>query len=371
MYRFIVIVLIVVFFACRPDHVIKSNTKVYKDQAATQFFQRSSGWIASDGALSVPLSDGRTLWLMGDSHIDDYDETTGTIPLLFQVRNSALLQPASDWDWTNTQTLVGSSTGTKKSLFKEAKNDSVWLWPGNGIQIEDTVFIYCSELTRFGSGSLGFRNTGKEMWAKMKFPEVEVVDYQYLPDFRGVNFGVGFVAAEDKQHVYAFGQRLVPENAGSDVFVGRFRVEDPGAPWEYWDGDSWNTDIKKLSSVAQAAISPHVTKIGDTFLVMSTELSVGCDQGRTIFLSTGQKATGPFNEMRTLYTIDDTLQGHYPFFYSVAAHPQFLDERSSENLLVTYCINGYAPCFEPKNGRLNPNHYRPRAIRVSLGEILK
>jgi hypothetical protein len=370
MYRFIVIVLIVGLFACRPDQVIKSSTKVYKDQVATQFFQRTSGWIASDGALSVPLSDGRTLWLMGDSHIDDYDESTGTIPLLFQVRNAALLQPADDWDWTNTQTLIGSSTGIK-SLFKKTVNDSVWLWPGNGIQIEDTVFIYCSELTRFGSGPLGFRGTGKEMWAKMKFPELEVVGYQYLPDFKGINFGAGFIAAEDDIHVYAFGQKLIPENVETDVFVGRFRAENPGAAWEYWDGLSWNTDIERSSSVAQGAISPHVTKIGDTFLVMSTELSVGCDQGRTIFLSTGQKATGPFNEMKSLYTIDDTVRGHYPFFYSVAAHPQFSDQNSSENLLVTYCINGYAPCFESENGRLNPDHYRPRAIRVSLSEILK
>lgn len=370
MYRFIVIVLIVLFFACRPDHVVKSSTKVYKDQVATQFFHRTSGWIASDGALSVPLSDGRTLWLMGDSHIDDFDETTGTIPLLFQVRNAALLQPACDWDWTNTQTLIGSGAGIK-SLFKETKNDSVWLWPGNGIQIEDTVFIYCSELTKFGSGSLGFRSTGNEMWAKMKFPEMEVVGYQHLPDFEGINFGAGFIAADDKEHVYAFGQKLVPETAGSNVFVGRFQVENPDAPWEYWDGSAWNIDIKKLVPVAQAVISPHVTKIGETFLVLSTELSVGCDQGRTIFLSKGQKAAGPFDEMMALYTIDDTVRGHYPFFYSVAAHPQFSDENSSENLLVTYCINGYTPCFEPENGRLNPNHYRPRAIRLSLDENLK
>src|SRR5690606_33518827 len=49
---------------------------IYPDSTVIRFFQRTSGWIASDGALSVPLSDCRTLWLMGDSHIDDYDSVS-------------------------------------------------------------------------------------------------------------------------------------------------------------------------------------------------------------------------------------------------------------------------------------------------------
>src|SRR6266498_4512578 len=64
----------------------------YKDKEFTEFFRRTSGWTSGDGALSVPLSDGRVLWLFGDSHIDDFDPKTQTTPCLFQVRNAGLIQ---------------------------------------------------------------------------------------------------------------------------------------------------------------------------------------------------------------------------------------------------------------------------------------
>src|SRR5690349_19566905 len=52
-------------------------TAARKDSVFTELFRRTTGWTAGDGALSVPLSDGRVLWLFGDSHIDDLDPATG------------------------------------------------------------------------------------------------------------------------------------------------------------------------------------------------------------------------------------------------------------------------------------------------------
>src|SRR5207253_2298917 len=64
----------------------------YKDHEFTEAFRRTSGWIAGDGAISIPLSDGRVLWLFGDSHLDDMDPANGTMACLFQCRNAGLLQ---------------------------------------------------------------------------------------------------------------------------------------------------------------------------------------------------------------------------------------------------------------------------------------
>src|SRR3954452_14749643 len=81
-------------------------TQVHRDTEFTEFFRRTKGWTAGDGALSVPLADGRVLWLFGDSHIDDIDPATGTMPCLFQTRNAGMLQ---DTNTPNTaRTLVGS-----------------------------------------------------------------------------------------------------------------------------------------------------------------------------------------------------------------------------------------------------------------------
>lgn len=69
------------------------NAQSYKDSVFTNYFRLNPpGWIASDGALSTLLPDGRTMWMMGDSHIDQEVNSNGEIPCLFNARNSILIQ---------------------------------------------------------------------------------------------------------------------------------------------------------------------------------------------------------------------------------------------------------------------------------------
>lgn len=349
-------------WACPGESAAQQQApEIYKDSTVVRFFQRTEGWIASDGALSVALSDGRTLWLMGDSHIDDYDEATGTIPCLFQVRNAALVQAAGSWSQEQTQTLIGEGPGIK-SFLKRTPDDHYWFWPGTGIQLKDTVYVYCAELEKKGEGAWGFAGTGNDMWAKLAFPEMEVVEYTSLPDFNDINFGAGYI--KEGGYVYAYGYKLIPEAGGSEVYAARFPETNPDGPWEFWDGNAWSKDINQVAAIGKSAITPHVSKVKDKYLMLSTQLSVACNQGREIYASVSDRPTGPFPEQETLYTIDDTVQGHYPFFYQVVAHPQFTER---DELLVTYCINGYAPCLETcPDGRANPDYYRPRGIRVPL-----
>jgi hypothetical protein len=198
-----------------------------------------------------------------------------------------------------------------------------------------------------------------------------------LPDFGGISFGAGFIKDEKSGYVYAYGQKLIPKTGESEVYIARFRIANPGTRWEYWDGHGWNNNLTKIKSIGRGAISPHVSKVKNKYLLLSTQLSVACDQGKEIYFSLSDQATGPFTSKKLLYTIDDSLQGHYPFFYSVAAHPQFSSASngknppSEEDLLVTYCINGYEPCIEIcQNGRTDPDHYRPRGIRIPLKLII-
>src|SRR5258706_8963797 len=98
---------------CKTDSPLApGEAPVHKDHEFTEFFRRTSGWTAGDGAFSVPLSDGRVLWLFGDSYIDHFDTQTRTVPCLFQVRNVAMLQARNG----EVTTLLGHSP-TGKSLF--------------------------------------------------------------------------------------------------------------------------------------------------------------------------------------------------------------------------------------------------------------
>src|SRR5205814_5234727 len=104
------------------------------------------------------------------------------------------------------------------------------------------------------------------------------------------------------------------------------------------DGTNWNANAGNAVVIAQGrSSSVHICKVKDRFLLTTSAFSVGCDQGKEIFMGTSRRPTGPFTPLRRIYTIEETFQGHYPFFHFAVAHPEFINAQNE--LLVTYSIN--------------------------------
>jgi len=340
------------------DAVLTPHTIVTPDTMLTHFFRRDTGWIASDGCISIPLSDHRVLWMMGDSYIDNYNKARGTVGCLFQVRNSALLQPLGNWDPKATVTLVGCGP---RSFLKNDPRDNHLLWPTGGYQQGDTVYIYADNIVN-ASGGLGFASGGSDFLARLRMPDLEVVGYDSLPYFNGATFGLGFDNEEKGDYVYTWG--IKGGYIESHVVVARLLRSNPLAPWSFWNGSAWDTTVAHMADVGTGASNGvYVAKVGLRYVLVSTEFSVACDQGTRIYIATSNNITGPFSLRRLLYTIPDRLNGHSPFFYGPAIHPEYINAKGE--LLVTYDINGYNPCVpDCVNGEYNPDHYRPRGIRV-------
>ena len=338
--------------------------RAYKDLNFTEFFRRTNGWISGDGAFSVPLSDGRILWLFGDSHIDDFDPATKTTPCLFQARNAGLIQGSNDL--AGAQTLIGSGRGSR-TWFKNSTNANEWFWPVCGFQRDKTVYVYLAALEKTSQGGMwGFKARSHDYFAKIAFPELKEISYVPLPAFDGIGFGQGFVG--EGEFTYAYGVRQ--KGIASDVYVARFRASNPERDWIFWDGKQWVPNVKRAAAICQgASTSVHVCKVNDTILLTTTAFSVACDQGKEIYMATSKSPTGPFSPLKSVFTVDDLYDGHFPFFYVGVAHPEFIN--ANHELLVTYSINGYEPCVSAcVKGRAIPDHYRPKAIRVPLREIL-
>ena len=104
---------------------------------------------------------------------------------------------------------------------------------------------------------------------------------------------------------------------------------------------------------------------------MSTEFSVQCDQGKTIYARLSDHVTGPFTEKKAIHIIDEAkVENHYPFFYMAIAHPELTNDKNE--LLITYSINNYGPCLKGcPNNRMNPDHYRLRGVRVNIEKLFK
>lgn len=340
---------------------IVGETRAYKDMTFTEFFRRTNGWVSGDGAISVPLSDGRVLWLFGDSHLDDYDAKTGTTACLFQCRNAGLLQ-ASKTALKTARTLR-TTKPIFKSWFKNSTNENLWFWPVCGFQKNDAIYIYLSALKKTGEGMWGFGSAGGDYWGKVAFPSMEIVDYVPLPQFDGVQMGQGFV--EDGRWIYAFGSKA--RGVGSDVVVARFKSGEP-TRWGFWNGTNWNGASTNAASVGKANVGVHVCLVRGKYVLTTGSLSIAADGGRDIFMATTDKPTGPFSALKKVWTVDDTYRGHIPFWYIPQVHPEFINKR--DEILLTYSINGYEPAEKAcVNGRGIADHYRPKAVQVPLKMI--
>ena len=342
-----------------PVVITPVNMAVYKDTVFTNYFKRSSGWIAGDGAYSIPTNDGRSLWLFGDSHIDDYNVITKTVPCLFQVRNAGIAMSTSD---PSVQaTLTGS--GFPRSYFSLGTDNNYWFWPGMGYQQLDTIYAFQARVKATGTGGVfGFAGVDSSYVAKVHVPDMTVSNYTLLPSKNGITFGTALVNDISTGYVYIYGTKS--NGFGNDVFVARFIPSGIYSQWEYYTVAGWNNNIISIQKIySEFTSSFNVCKIKTKYVLFTTEFSVGCDQGKNIFVSVSDYPNGPFINHHSIWVVDDLLQGHTPFFYIANAHPEF--DNGKNELLVTYCINGYGSCVNTCiSNRADPDTYRPKAIRI-------
>lgn len=339
---------------------------VSKDTVVTNFFRRETGMIASDGGYSIPLSDGTILWFFGDSYINSYDPKTGTVPCLFNVRNCALLQQKGNWDWRQAQTLLTDN----KDYIRSSSESGHFNWPINGFQMKDTIFVLCLNLKNADNG--WWDTAGPPVYAKIRMSDKKVVGYKEVQSFHNIIFGTSFIDGNDG-YMYTYGHEGANDIVHAWVYFARFPKNDIYARWDFYkgtgdytDNSNWTKNVDDAGHIDRVAgFGAHVAKVGNKYLMSSSEFSLGCDGGKEIYISWSHSPAGPFTRAKKVFTIDDYVNGHLPFFYGAIPHPEYINEKNE--ILLVYSINSYGDCFETcVNWRFNPDYYRVRGIRIPL-----
>ena len=350
--HFSFIITCLLFFGCKRDPYIYSGKQTYKDVAFTNYFKRTTGWVAGDGAYSTPLNNGQSLWAFGDSYINSYDAATQSVPCIFQARSALLLM---DIATPQNQTTLPGNFGTN-SYFLPADGNN-WTWPGPGYQNGDTIYVFVNKDSQ--------ANTDTPCIAKVMLNGYTFNSYYALPYPAGINFTYSII--QDSDYYYLYGTRN--NGFGNDLYVARYTANNIYAPWQYYGSNGWSTDTNNIIRIWDEFTSSfNVCKIENKYVLFTTEFSVGCDQGKNIYVATSDNPFGPFTNQHSIWQVNDTVNGHYPVFYIANPHPEF--DNGHKELLVTYSINGYSGCFNTCiNGRMDPNVYRPRSIRVPFKVI--
>lgn len=333
--------------------ISNAATAAYQDANATAFFRRTTGSIAFDGALSVPLSNGKVVWLFNDTFYDDLN-ADGTVPCIFNKHNTVLLQPANhSWDPAQTSNLLLYGN---PDLFQSITPGNYY-WPSAGVEIGNTVYTVCLEM----SSSTG--QLVNEIMAGLNESD-NTVSYTAIPDLNGIDFTKGMVKNLDG-YVYIWGGKLRPNTIGQcDVYVARFPQNSVGN-WTFWNGSTWGNSAAAAAVITTAPSGGiSVSYVNTKYVMISTNFNMQCDGGTAIYGAASSSPTSGWDAIATnvIYNIPDRLQGHTPFFYTPCIHPEF---NANNEFLFTYCINTYQPCVAPcNNNKFDPDIYRPRAVRV-------
>ncbi|RCH55281.1 hypothetical protein DJ568_08850 [Mucilaginibacter hurinus] len=359
----------------------------YKDKVATDFFKRTTGWTAGDGAMSIGLSDGRTLWNFGDCHQNDY--SAGTVPCLFNVNSCAIVQPSGNWNPASSTLLLGPTNPNdgKKNLYRSNATAEYFNWPTHGTQIGTTAYIMSDvwHYTHIPAGTTQ-QVYDKPQWIKVNTSSITTAPtYVDLPvslnpnSNGGIEWGFGLIKESDG-YLYVYGRKQGGFGVGA-IYVARILQSAPEnvSGWTFWNGSSWVSTVASAVSIGEApTTSFHISKVGSKYLCVVSHFALTClDNAQNIYTATASAKTGPFpstagsSSWKVIYQIDERApNGNFPSWYLPIAHHQFT---ANNELLIIYSVNGYgaplAPaCYNECNGsfRKDPDTYRPKAIRVPL-----
>lgn len=358
---------------------VQAQPPTYKDEEFTQYFRRTTGWVASDATISIPIPENRVLWLFGDTHLDGYMSSDNTIPCLFQARNSMMVQDKAHPDEFIT-ILDQTQIEMGRTPVKDPSNPDLYFWPGHGYSKGDTTIVFWGAYKGFEMEHTATYLT--KIYTPGFTDATGIRELTKLPLPAGVEWGNAVVADSAAQYLYIYGHK-------KDWIINRPLVArasmaaDILEAWEFFDGNSWvssNGAAQQIMASTDDYVSPSfsVIKLQEKYYMISQDIGfLTCGYGREIYSWESDSPEGPFTNKKLLYTIEDKYRGEYWVTYNATAHPQFI--RNNE-LLISYNVNGFAnngvegvscqnECRDAFRDRRNADGYRPKFIRVPLTYI--
>ena len=288
-------------------------------------------WQAGDIGASGRLSDGRLVWLFGDT-----TRPTLTPPI---VANSMLVTSGR---------CVSQLLGPDKGPVVPDMSQNVVRWPMSvavGRQHgHDVVLVLCSRIDRGNSGSFGFTFLGTSAAVfdvrPGQAPQLDkVVDI--TPNSRKktqVNWGAAATVHGD--WIYVYGTRLTGRayDFGRELYLARTPVADPGnrKRWQVWDGSGWASKPSRAVAVlpSRGGVSQtlSVDSIGDRWVAVSKRDG---DISDFVYKWTAPDPWGPWTPVKELKAPGGFDTGKLE--YAPLAHPEV--RLKSGDLLVSISRN--------------------------------
>jgi hypothetical protein len=373
--------------SCAPDNVLTEKFQRLASgtfqNSLTEPFEKHRRekfeWAGADAAYSIPIGNGKTLWLFGDTFL----RPRGTS--LQMVNNSVAIQQIRDGQVNNIdhdplKFFWRQTHNNNHSFFEDANANSAghWLWPLDGISANGKLFEFINEIRKSENATPAFgfattkqlflkvENVGEpaDKW-KMTFSNIEAPDVQ-----------VGNAVTQDEQFAYVYcsyypareGMNQHPQVVIRLPLDKLDKLNKSDARDLYKTAEVWGSNGRWIkSSTGQPKIvmqdgAPEfsVTRVKGFEGYFAVYFPSGF--GTKIMLRHAPRPEGPWSELQCIY--DCPVDAERFFVYSAKSHPELCTNNGE--LCVTYCENIKSSDLTS----LAPEKfYFPHAIRLRIETV--
>ena len=361
--------LVVLLFLCSCAGTVLAQA-AGTDATCTPKFPFADQWLGADAGYSIPLPDGRDVWIFGDTLYGDKRVVVGNDPRM--VRNSIGISTCRHGRWDVKYTIRRDAGGKPEDFFA-ARRPHTWYWALDGVYHKGDLWVtlLCVRNAPIGvSAALGFELCGTDLahitGISAADPQQWKIAYSELvPD--GTNSYPSATTVVEGEYLYIFSQNDFGERSLVATRIPLSGLGDPRKNLEYLAKDgSWKPgfdpkDAKPVMAKGSSELSIRYHPELKKWVAVMFAPKWFTDK---IVLRTADHLTGPWTEGETVYRVPEMKKGapgYDPdtFCYAGKEHPEF--EKPGE-LLFTYACNS----LKPAKLVHMPNLYFPRTVRMKM-----
>jgi hypothetical protein len=343
--------------------------------ACTPSFGLRAPWLGADAAYSIPLPDGRDVWIFGDTLYGDKRLVTGEEPKM--VHNSLGISTCKNGTWNIDYKIKRDAQGNPDSFFKPQNNDGTYYWALDGVEHNHELWItlLCVRNTPNSNAfALGFEICGTDM-ARMTGLNNDPQDWKItyfplVPNGMHANPSASTLIKDDFLYIYT-----LYEQGNRPQILTRIPLKglgDPRKNLQYLGSDDqWHdgiepTKAKVIMKTGASEMSVRYHPELKRWIAVMVDPQIFSDK---VVLRTAPDMTGPWSEGEVIYRIP-ILQKSDPkydpdtFCYAGKEHPE--SEQSGE-LVFTYVCN----TMKPKKLPDETNIYFPQVVSMPMPEAAK
>jgi hypothetical protein len=307
-----------------------------------RIFRQTNGWTGADGAYSVALKPGVTLWLYSDTWVGSIVSNRHHASRM--INNSIVIQKGTDPATAEVEFIWRKGAQGEPESFVKPDSGEGWFWIFSGTRTSKGLYFFLPRFDKKGednNSAFNFKMTGMSVAEvpnpddpplEWKIKQVQLPFAKFDPQDH-FYFGSAMVQADGMVYIYGVARRQLERGMTiARVPEARFFQFDE---WEFFDGSDWTSSDPKivLRGVIPSEFSVSYYPPLKKYAMVYTSFGIS---GK-IEVRFGATPAGPWEPPLTVYDCPEKDWDRDYFSYAAKAHPQLA--REPGELVITYATN--------------------------------